>query len=101
MSSDFLRHNPNTPLFAWASVSITSDTLGALGVTHFPILDIYGELDIPQVLDNNAARAQVIRKIKAARQVMVPNADHFFVDQLDALVLSIKDFLDQTLPLGR
>ncbi len=56
MSSDYLKNNPAVPLFAWVSVSITNDTLGSLGVLKFPVLDLYGENDLPQVLDNNNAR---------------------------------------------
>ena len=79
MSSDYLKNNPAVPLFAWVSVSITNDTLGSLGVLKFPVLDLYGEQDLPQVLNNNVARAQVIKKIKGSVQTMAPNADHFLM----------------------
>lgn len=81
MSSDYLKNNPAAPLFAWVSVSITNDALGSLGVLKFPVLDLYGENDLPQVLKNNNARAQVIKKIKGSKQIMAPKAEHFFSDQ--------------------
>ena len=97
MSSDYLKHDPNAPLFAWASISITHDRLGAIGVLNFPVLDLYGENDLPQVLDNNAARARVLQKIKGSQQVMAPGADHFFVGHEDALVTHVTAFLDRAL----
>lgn len=97
MSSDYLKNNPAAPLFAWVSVSITNDALGSLGVLQFPVLDLYGENDLPQVLDNNHARAQVIQKIKGSEQIMAPHADHFFNGQDDALVEYVKRFLDKSL----
>ena len=97
MSSDYLKHNPAAPLFAWVSVSITNDALGSLGALKFPVLDLYGEHDLPQVLDNNNARAKVIRQIKGSVQIMAPNADHFFDSQDEALVKYVSHFLDKSL----
>ena len=101
MSSDFLKNNPAAPLFAWVSVSITNDALGSLGALKFPVLDLYGENDLPQVLDNNNARAQVIKKLKGSVQIMAPNADHFFEGQDNALVKYVKSFLDRALKEAR
>lgn len=97
MSSDYLKNNPAAPLFAWVSVSITNDALGSLGVLKFPVLDLYGEKDEPQVLKNANQRAQVIKKIKGSAQIMVPQADHFFNGQDDVLVKYVKSFLDKSL----
>lgn len=43
MSSDHLKHNGDAPLFAWASISITHDRLGAVGPRNFPMLDLHME----------------------------------------------------------
>lgn len=95
MSSNYLKQNLSAPLFAWVPVSITNDKLEGLAGLKFPVLDLYGEHDLPQVLDNNAARAQVIQKIPRSVQIMVPKADHFFENQDDALIGHVKNFLDQ------
>lgn len=95
MSSDYLKHNPGAPLFAWAAISITHDPLTGLGVRKFPVLDLYGEKDLPQVLDNNAARAQALKKINGSAQIMAAGADHFFADHEDALVKYVTEFLDR------
>ena len=97
MSSDYLKNNRTAPLFAWVSISITNDTLGSIGVLPFPVLDLYGENDLPQVLNNNKARAQALKKIKGSVQIMAPKADHFFIDYDDALVEYVKGFLDKSL----
>lgn len=97
MSSDYLKNNPNAPLFAWVALSITNDTLGSLGAIKFPVLDLYGEKDLPQVLENNKARAQALKKIKGSKQVAVPQADHFFDGHDDALLDHTRNFLDAAL----
>ena len=101
MSSDYLKNNPAAPLFAWVSWAITSDALGSLGVLKFPVLDLYGEKDLPQVLENNKARAQAIKKIKGSAQIMASEADHFFNGQDDVLVKYVKSFLDKSLKRAR
>lgn len=97
MSSNYLKQNRSAPLFAWVPISITNDRLEGLAGLKFPVLDLYGEHDLPQVLDNNVARAQVIQKIPRSVQIMVPNANHFFEDQDDALIDHVKSFLDRAL----
>ena len=101
MSSDYLKNNPAAPLFAWVSWAITNDALGSLGVLKFPVLDLYGEKDLPQVLENNQARAQAIKKIKGSAQIMASEADHFFNGQDDVLVKYVKSFLDRSLKRAR
>ena len=83
------------------SVSIANDALGSLGVLKFPVLDLYGEKDLPQVLENNQARAQAIKKIKGSAQIMASEADHFFNGQDDTLVKYVKSFLDRSLKRAR
>lgn len=100
-ASDFLKNNPAVPLFAWVSVSLNNDALGSLGVLKFPVLDLYGEKDLPQVLENNKARAQAIKKIKGSAQIMASGADHFFNGQDEVLVKYVKSFLDKSLKRAR
>lgn len=94
MSSQYLKKNPAVPLFAWVSLSITDDTMESLGALKFPILDLYGENDLPQVLSNTGARAKTINKLKGSMQIMISGTNHFFEDRDDDLVNEVKKFLD-------
>ena len=93
----YLKKNPSTPLFALVLVGIGSGTFEPVGAVKFPVLDLYGEKDLPQVLKNANQRAQVIKKIKGSAQIMAPKADHFFNGEDDALVKYVKSFLDKSL----
>lgn len=98
MSADYLRHRADAPLFAWAAISLTHDRLQGLEALKFPVLDIYGERDLPQVLANNAARAEVLRKVAGARSAAIAGADHFFEGHEDPLIEAIGRFLAGALP---
>jgi len=100
-ANDYLKKNPGTPLFALVLVGIGGGTFEPVGAVKFPVLDLYGEKDLPQVLKNASQRAQVIKKIKGSAQIMASGADHFFNGQDDALVKYVKSFLDQALKRAR
>ena len=59
-----------------------------------PILDLYGANDEPPVLAGAAARKASLRENVASKQVMISDADHFFANHEDALLKTVKDFLD-------
>lgn len=100
-ANDYLKKNPDTPLFALVLVGIGRGIFEPVGAVKFPVLDLYGEKDLPQVLENTKARAQAIKKIKGSAQIMAPDADHFFNGQDDALVKYVKNFLDRALKRAR
>ncbi len=60
-----------------------------------PVLDLYGEKDLPAVLDNASKRAAAIRKIRGSAQISVAGADHFFNGMDNELVRNVKLFLDR------
>ena len=97
MSADYLRHRADAPLFAWAAISLTHDRLRGLEDLKFPVLDIYGERDLPQVLAHNAARAEVLRTVTGARSTAIAGADHFFDGEEGPLIDAIGQFLDGAL----
>ncbi len=61
-----------------------------------PVLDVYGEADFPAVHRMAAERKADINPKVAdrSRQVMVPGADHYFVDKGDELVEVVGDWLN-------
>jgi pimeloyl-ACP methyl ester carboxylesterase len=60
-----------------------------------PVLDIYGANDLHEVLSYAEARRESAQEAgnKGYRAVRVPDADHFFTGQYEALKLRISDWL--------
>lgn len=63
-----------------------------------PLLDIYGSVDIPQVLKTADRRAQVVKKNLAYRQVEIEGADHYFRYADGALVKTIYGWIRRVAP---
>jgi len=90
MADYFLAHCPRHRISAWVAIGMT----GALaGKPRMPILDLYGEQDLPQVLSSAAERANTL----GSAQFKAPNADHFFNGQEPELVKHVRDFLNSIL----
>ena len=62
-----------------------------------PVLDLFGEKDLPAVLDSAGKRAAAIRGIRGSGQLQVAGADHFFAGLENELVRQVRLFLDRRL----
>jgi pimeloyl-ACP methyl ester carboxylesterase len=62
-----------------------------------PVLDIYGSEDYPAVHRTAADRLAAISKIGGGKsaQLVVPGADHYFLDMGDDLVEAVGGWLDK------
>ncbi len=62
-----------------------------------PVLDLYGADDYPAVIRMAPGRLAMIEKAghPASRQLVLPDADHYFTDQGDALTDAVAGWLDQ------
>ncbi len=79
-------------LVAWASLGIGGgDTYTGVKI---PVLDLYGENDLPPVLTNVKKRAASLKGNAGGKQVKVPKADHFYNNHDAEMVKAVKDFLD-------
>jgi len=79
-------------LVAWASLGIGGgDTYTGVKI---PVLDLYGENDLPPVLTNVKKRAASLKGNAGGKQVKVPKADHFYNNHEAEMVKAVKDFLD-------
>ena len=60
-----------------------------------PVLDVYGEDEYPAVLKGAPERLALIKKAgnPKSKQMVVPNANHYFTDQGEALLEAIKPWL--------
>ena len=61
-----------------------------------PVLDIYGEKEYPAVIRMAPERLEAITKAgnSKSKQMVVPNANHYFTDQGDALVKTVAGWLE-------
>ncbi len=95
MSARFFERHPNADVDAWVAIGAPA----ALNYSKlkFPVLDLYGENDLPQVLTAAKARAQGLTGNKLSSQVIVPKADHFFEGHDKQLLGLVKAYLDKAL----
>jgi pimeloyl-ACP methyl ester carboxylesterase len=94
MSNFFLARSPDSNVAAWVSIGISNGEIADTGTRRVPILDIFGELDFPQVRQRAAARAAVLRLHKGSAQIEVAGADHYFAGHEHELVTQTRRFLD-------
>lgn len=94
MANVFLNQADAPAINAWVAIGISGEYTQP-EMLKAPVLDLYGEKDLPAVLDNAAKRAAAIRKIRGSVQVSVAGADHFFNGMDNELVRNVKLFLDR------
>ncbi|HET7633155.1 MAG TPA: DUF3530 family protein [Burkholderiales bacterium] len=96
MTNYFLNHDPNDTMAAWVAIGMP----GAYSdpqTLKMPILDLYGEHDLPVVLENAKKREAEIQKIRGSAQIQAAGADHFFNNRDKELIGYVKAFLDMKL----
>lgn len=89
-----LTRDPRTPAGAWVCIGWGGE--GDFSQLKLPVLDLYGENDLPAVLKGAQKRAASINEAKRSQQFMAPKADHFFTGQQGELVRYVRDFLDKS-----
>lgn len=89
MAYEYMKTNP-ADVKAWASLGMSSP--GYEGV-RAPVLDLYGERDLPQVVAGARARLASMGGAPHSRQVVVPSADHFFADREEEMLIVLRAFL--------
>ena len=93
MSRGYLAGKPDPAVKSWASLGISVDDYAGL---KLPILDLYGDNDLPAVLANAGKRKQSLAAA-ASKQTMIARADHFFTGHEAEMVAAVADFLAATL----
>jgi pimeloyl-ACP methyl ester carboxylesterase len=79
MANEYLDANPNAPYEAWVCMGLTGGYTWGTYFGNRPILDVYGEEDLPPALDAAWRRRITLATTHArSRQVMIPGADHFY-----------------------
>ncbi len=93
MSGVYLAGKPDSGVKSWASLGLSSGNYATL---KLPVLDLYGENDLPPVLEHADKRKQSLLA-KDSSQVIIARADHFFSGHEGEMVEAVAVFLDKTL----
>ncbi|HMM46772.1 MAG TPA: DUF3530 family protein [Thiobacillaceae bacterium] len=92
MSRVYLADKPDPAVKSWASLGISQDDYRNIGL---PVLDLYGDNDLPTVLANAGQRKATLPA--DSKQIVVGHADHFFSGRESEMVGAVADFLGDTL----
>lgn len=93
MSLEYFTGQPDPAVKAWASLG---PSFKGYASVKLPILDLYGDNDLPAVLGNAGTRKSSLAN-PASKQVVVAKTDHFFTGHEGEMVTSVADFLSATL----
>lgn len=77
MTNVFLNQANAPAIAAWVAIGISGEYTDP-ATFKAPVLDLYGEKDLPAVLDHAAKRATAIQKVRGSAQISVTGAGHFF-----------------------
>jgi len=78
---------------SWVFISILNG-LQEMFRIKIPVMDVYASDDWEITVVGGYERKQQIMKVPGSRQVIIPNALHFFERREESLVQSIVEFLD-------
>ena len=93
MSNVYYEETKDAPFAAWVCMGLTGG-FGGMQNVHVPVLDVYGENDLPPVLRADGRRRRTVEAMAGSKQVMIPGADHFYAGKEDALAAAIRGFID-------
>ena len=91
MSTHYLANNAN-PFKRYVGIGMPKTTAQYLSNIDIPVLDLYGNDDIPPVLNGTKLKAQQSKHNSNYTQIEV-GADHFFNDKDDLLIDTISTWL--------
>lgn len=96
MADFFLARGPGAQVETWVAIGLSGEFLEP-GRLSLPVLDLYGENDLPAVRSNAEQRAHALRRLRGSAQIEIAGADHFFTGREAELVRQVRQFLDQKL----
>jgi alpha/beta superfamily hydrolase len=94
MANVYFERTPHAPFAAWICLG-RSGPFGSMGGARIPVLDVYGENDLPGVRRDDLRRRLALEGIPGSKQVRIPAADHFYTGREKELAAAIGAFLSQ------
>ena len=102
MSNVYLDQSADAPYAAWVCMGLTGGfTSRGMGMNlpmlrvKIPILDVYGENDMPAVLGAAARRKHSLADMPGSNQVMIAGADNFYTGKGNELAQAIAEYLKE------
>lgn len=98
MAYAYMKRNP-AAITAWAALGMPPAPDGRdaallyIGI-EAPVLDVYGSMDLPQVIAGAPLRRASLKGKAASRQVAIAGSDHFYAGHEEDMVKAVVDFLD-------
>ena len=97
MSQAYFARTPGAPFAAWVCLG-RGGGFGGLKNVKVPVLDVYGDHDLPAVMKAAARRRAALEKIPGSSQIVIAGADHFYHDREAVLQAAIGRFLARVVP---
>lgn len=82
-----------TPIIAYIGIGMNVGNTKYLKKIKIPVLDLYGEKDLPGVLESAPKRALAAAHNKKYKQQKIAGANHFFEGQDEDLLKAVKEAL--------
>lgn len=95
MSHHYLSAHPGSAIAAWVAIGMGADVSYAR--MKMPVLDLYGDNDLPVVLNSAKKRGASLKGKAKSRQQVVPHADHFFEGRDAELVKAVQQYLQENI----
>jgi len=95
MINVYYEETADAPFSAWICMGLTGG-FGGMGNVKVPVLDLYGENDLPAVLRADWRRRLTLNSIEGSKQVQIAGADHHFNGKEKELTAAIRDFIAQS-----
>ena len=92
MSNVYYEQARDAPFAAWVCIGLTGG-FGGMGNVRIPVLDLYGENDLPPVLRADWRRRLTLHSIEGSKQVRIAGADHHFSGKEKELAAAIREFI--------
>lgn len=92
MANVYYENTADPPFAAWVCMGLTGG-FGGMRNVRVPVLDVYGEHDLAQVLRADWRRRATLVAIDGSTQVRIAGADHHYTGREKELAERIRDFL--------
>jgi alpha/beta superfamily hydrolase len=92
MSNVYYEQTDAPPFSAWVCMGLTGG-YGNMRNVRVPVLDVYGENDLPSVLRADWRRRMTIGSIAGSRQARIAGADHFYAGKEKELAAAVDSFI--------
>lgn len=92
MANVYYERTEASPFAAWVCMGLTGG-FGGMRNVRVPVLDVYAEHDLPQVLRADGRRRFTLQSIEGSKQVRIAGADHSYTGREKELAGEVRAFI--------